>query len=268
MSSQGVEGRRAKLAGAMGALARDPRAFLEVAVDQAERAVEPLRARPSAERRPLAEIVEGLDAALGVEVSGFLREPELGQIESAVAARAERLAPEAPFPLTHNAAPSLAHLCYALCRALRPASVVETGVAYGVTSAFITKALEVNGHGCLQSVDRAPVRPGVEDYIGALVPEQQRARWTLHRGRSRRLLPRMLEDAEGLSMFIHDSWHTYRNMSWELEVATPHLTRPAAVLVDDAADNRAFEDWVERERPEFSAVVAEDPVAVAVLEQR
>jgi predicted O-methyltransferase YrrM len=251
----------------MGVLVRDPRQLLEVAVDQAERAVEPLRARPSGHRRPLDEIVAELDRTLGAEVSGFLGEGELAEIDVAVRERTERLGPNRPFPIAHNAAPSLARLCYALCRALRPAAVVETGVAYGVTSAFLAKALEVNGRGELQSVDRAPVRPGVEDYIGALVPDELRSRWTLHRGRSRRLLPRVLEEVEGLSMFIHDSWHTYRNMSWELETATPHLVPPAVVLVDDAVDNRAFENWVERCRPQFSAVVAEDPVGVAVIQR-
>jgi hypothetical protein len=143
--------------------------------------------------------------------------------------------------------------------------VLETGVAWGVTSAFIAKALAVNRQGELHSVDRAPVRPDVESYIGSLVPEELRSRWTLHRGTSRRLLPPLLPDIEELSLFVHDSQHTYPNVSWELRTVTPHLRRPAAVLVDDVAANRAFEDWLERSRPAFSAVV-ESPVGVAVLD--
>jgi hypothetical protein len=86
------------------------------------------------------------------------------------------------------------------------------------------------------------------------------------RGTSRRLLPRLLPRIEGLSLLLHDSQHTYRNVSWELRTVTPHLIRPAAVLVDDASGNRAFEHWVERVRPAFYAVVAEAPVGVAVLD--
>jgi len=123
----------------------------------------------------------------------------------------------------------------------------------------------MNGEGQLHSVDRAPVRPDARSYIGALVPEELQSRWTLHRGTSRRLLPRLLPDLEGLSLFVHDSQHTYPNVTWELRTVTPYLTRPAAVLVDDVAANRAFEDWVERARPSFSAVVAEAPVGVAVI---
>jgi len=255
----------AKLVGATRLLVRDPRELYEVVVDQAQRAVDPLRARPSAEVVPLREVAAGLGEALGRDVAAFLDEEGLAEIDAAVRERAERLGPDLPFPIAHNAAPSLARLCYALCRALRPAAVLETGVAYGVSSSFLTQALALNGGGQLHSVDREPVRANLDGYIGALVPEQLRSRWTLHRGTSRRLLPGLLPQLDGLALFIHDSQHTYRNVSWELRTVTPHLVLPAAIVVDDVAGNRAFQDWVEHSRPAYSAVVAEDPVGVAVI---
>jgi len=258
-------GRRGKLAGAAALLVRDPRELYEVLVDRAHRTVDPLRGRPSGATTPLEQIAAELDGALPGDVSASLREDGLAEIDAEVRERVERLGPELPFPIAHNAAPSLAKLCYALCRALRPATVLETGVAYGVTSSFIAKALALNGEGELHSVDRPAVRQGVEDYIGALVPDELRSRWTLHRGTSRRVLPALLPRLEGLTLFVHDSQHTYRNVSWELRTVTPHLTGPAAVLVDDTAGHRAFEHWVERSRPAYSAVVAEEPVGVAVL---
>jgi hypothetical protein len=260
-----IGGRRAKFAGAMRLLAQDPRELYEAVVDQAQRRVEPLRGRPTGAATPLAAIADGLGRALGTDVAGFLEEEGLAEIDAHVREGVERLGADLPFPIAHNAAPSLARLCYALVRALRPAVVLETGVAYGVSSSFITKALALNGEGELHSVDRAPIRPDVESYIGALVPDELRSRWTLHRGTSRRLLPQLLPQLDGLGLFIHDSQHTYRNIGWELRTVTPRLTSPGAVLVDDASGNRAFEDWVERARPPFSAVVAEEPVGVAVI---
>ena len=251
--------------GATRLLVRDPRELYEVVVDQAQRAMDPLRARPSGEAVPLREVAAGLGNALGRDVAAFLDEEGLAEIDAAVREQAERLGPDLPFPIAHNAAPSLARLCYALCRALRPTAVLETGVAYGVSSSFLTQALELNGEGHLHSVDREPVRASVDGYIGALVPKQLRSRWTLHRGTSRRLLPGLLPQLDGLALFIHDSQHTYRNVSWELRAVTPHLVLPAAIVVDDVAGNRAFQDWVERTRPAYSAVVAEDPVGVAVI---
>jgi len=258
-------GWRGRVEGAAALLARDPRELYEVVVDQAQRAIDALRARPSGVQRPLDEIAAGLDDALTGDLAAFLYDDGLTEIDSEVRERVERLGTDVPFPLAHNAAPSLARLCYALCRSLQPATVLETGVAYGVSSSFILKALALNGHGELHSVDRAPVRPGVEGYIGALVPDELRSRWTLHRGTSRRLLPQLLAGIEGLSLFVHDSQHTYRNISWELRTVAPHLRRPAAVLVDDTAGNCAFEHWVDRARPAFSAVVEVEMVGVAVL---
>jgi Methyltransferase domain len=267
VSARGVkrDGRRAKLVGATRMLFQDPRELYEVVVDQAQRAVDPLRARPSGEAMPLRDVAAGLGAALGRDVASFLDEEGLAQIDAEVSERTERLGPDLPFPLAYNAAPSLARVCYALCRALRPTVVLETGVAYGVSSSFLTQALALNGAGHLHSVDRGPVRPGVDSYIGALVPEELRSRWRLHRGTSRRLLPDLLPQLDGLALFIHDSQHTYRNVSWELRTVAPHLVRPAAIVVDDVAGTRAFEDWVERSRPAFSATVAEEPVGVAVI---
>ena len=258
-------GPRAKLAGAVQLLTHDPRELYEVVVDQAERVMQPLRARPSGATQPLREVVSGAGAVLDSDAAAFLDEDGLAEIDEQVRQRTERLGSDVPFPLAHNAAPSLARACYALCRALRPAVVLETGVAYGVSSSFITKALELNGTGHLHSVDRAPVRPDVDGYIGALVPDELRSRWTLHRGTSRRLVPHLLPQLDGLALFVHDSQHTYRNVSRELRTVVPHLERPAVVVVDDTAGNRAFEDWVESARPGFSAVIREEPVGVAVI---
>ena len=259
---------RARAEGALALLRHDPRELLEIAVDQADRAGDRLRARPSEGRRPLEDVAADLEDVLGCEVTAYLSEEGLAEIEAQVRERGERLGPGAPFPLAHNASPSLARLSYAVCRACRPRSVLETGVAYGVSSSFIAKALALNGQGELHSVDRPPTRPEVDRYIGALVPDQLRTRWTLHRGTSRRVLPRLLPELESLSLFVHDSQHTYRNVTWELRTATPHLTRPAVVLVDDTAGHRAFEHWVERERPAFAAVVEHEMVGVAALQPR
>ena len=35
---------------------------------------------------------------------------------------------------------------------------------------------------------------------------------------------------------------------------TPHLTRPAAVVCDDAEGNRAFEEWAAGARPDYWAL--------------
>jgi hypothetical protein len=257
--------KRARVAGAARLLARDPGELYQATVDQIHRAADRRRPRPTWTPRPLVTIAGQLGSVLGSEVTPFLDEAGLSEIDAEVRERVDRLAGAAPFPIAHNAAPSLALVCYALVRALMPAVVLETGVAYGVSSSFILKAMALNGAGELHSVDRPPIRAGVENYIGALVPDELRSRWTLHPGTSRRLLPRLLSEIGPPSLFVHDSQHTYRNVTWELRTVSPRLTPTAAVVVDDAAGTRAFEDWANVARPAFSAVVAEEPVGVALI---
>ena len=60
---------------------------------------------------------------------------------------------------------------YALIRALRPAQIVEVGVASGGTSTHILSALHANDFGKLWSVD-------IEANCGLNIPEHLRSRWT------------------------------------------------------------------------------------------
>lgn len=151
----------------------------------------------------------------------------------------------------------LARTCYAFCRALKLQVVLETGVAYGVTSAFILKALEVNNGGLLHSVDLPPLGHNADKFVGILIPEALKHRWRLHRGISKRVLSRLLPQLAQVDVFVHDSLHTYRNMQRELQLVTPYLARPAVVIADDVDGNLAFLEWVNSTCPAFWAILRE-----------
>lgn len=163
-----------------------------------------------------------------------------------------------PIERAHNADIVLGCACYVATRVLRPRVVVETGVAYGITTTFIISPLERNGMGVLHSVDLPPLADVDGTYVGILVPEHLRGRWVLHRGVSRKVLPKLMKEWEGeVGLFVHDSLHTYWNVRDELPLVTPHLGRPSAVLLDDVHLNRAFTEWVDQVKPAAWAVVAE-----------
>jgi methyltransferase family protein len=188
------------------------------------------------------ELLDRLEAALGQPLRPFLEEPEVASL----ARRAETAVSldDGP-PAVHNADPGLARTCYALARALRPDVVVETGVANGVTSSFLLQALELNGAGGLHSIDLAP--PGTDpSLVGRLVPAELRGRWTLHRGASKNILADLVSRLGPIGLFVHDSRHTWRNVSRELRTISPRLARPAAVIVDDAERHSALQDWAEQ----------------------
>lgn len=236
---------------------RDPRAFRDEA---------PIRAQVFLERlaRPPAYRPVSLDVALGAasrELDADLRElaaeSSAEEIEADVRRAIAALGSEAPLPLVHNADFGLARLCYALCRALRPAVVVETGVAYGVSSAFLCRALEANGEGVLHSIDDFAAGTSGESFVGYFVPQSSRRDWQLHRGSSRQVLDSVLEQVPPVGLFLHDSRHTWLNMRRELRAVTPRLAPTAAVLADDIERNSAFAEWANGAKPSYWAAIDE-----------
>jgi hypothetical protein len=135
-------------------------------------------------------------------------------------------------------------LQYAIVRAFKPDCVVETGVANGVSSAYILLAMERNQKGALYSIDVGDgsfLPPG--EQTGWIAPEWLRKRWTMDLGDARVILPSVLKDLNCLDIFIHDSLHTYEHMRFEYEQAYPRL-RPGGILIsDDALWNSAFSEF-------------------------
>jgi predicted O-methyltransferase YrrM len=180
---------------------------------------------------------------MGADLGSILNEPGLREVEQLVARGQQTLASIAAFPTYHNADFAVARICYAVCRACRPSIVLETGVGYGVTTAFILRALAANGVGELWSVDLPPLGRNADEQVGFLVPQDLRARWHLLRGSSRRVLPRLLQELGDLDVFVHDSLHTYEHMTWEFQSAWPRLRRGGALISDNVDFNRAFENF-------------------------
>jgi predicted O-methyltransferase YrrM len=200
---------------------------------------------PGVVARPFDVVIGDLGAALGADGAALLEEPALHAIEDELRERLAARSDDAAFPVDFNASRALARACWVACRGTDARVVVETGVAAGLTTSVILAALEAQGGGVLHSVDIPP--PGADpEEVGWLVPERLRARWTLHRGRSRRVLPQLLRDLPALDLFIHDGLHTEATMGWELCTAGGTVRPGGVVIVDDAERNPAFAEWAIR----------------------
>lgn len=210
------------------------------------------------EPRTFTAALDAVGKTLGIDLFEFADERGLSEIERAVQTNWNGMSANAPFQTSHNGDICLARLCYCLVRALRANTILETGVCYGLTSSFILQALSSNGCGCLHSIDLPPLHGDGERFVGRLIPDGLRHRWSLHRGAARRLLPPLLKRVGPLDIFIHDSLHTYRNMKMEFDLAW-HALRPGGVLVaDDVQSNCAFQEFSESAHSARSIVFAEE----------
>jgi predicted O-methyltransferase YrrM len=150
---------------------------------------------------------------------------------------------------------SLGELAYGIVRALRPDVVVETGVATGVTSAYVLAGLADNEAGQLHSIDLPPTSLVTAGLVAAAVPTELRDRWVYHWGSARRLLPPILRShGDQMKLFIHDSDHRYPNMLWELQRAWEGLGPNGWLIADDVHLHTAFDD--------FAAAVGAQPLYV------
>ncbi len=248
-----------KLPSLLGSIGRSPsefcdrvRAIIEVQLEERSRDALPTY-------RPLGvlEAMDLLERALSRQVRGFFAENDLTKIETEVSHGLKDLKGKSPFSLEHNADIELGRFCYAVSRALSAAVILESGVAYGVTTAYLLQAIDLNGTGKLWSIDLPPLGRHAEEHVGFLVPSGLRRHWNLRRGVTRRLLPALLPTLGSIDLFVQDSLHTYKTISDELDLVWPYLSPGGVVIADDIGDNRAFEDFTDRVKPSSYMVIQE-----------
>jgi len=199
----------------------------------------------------LAAMLDLSSKYLRVDLNSFHQEPAAAEIcEHIAASRARLNRPEAA--AGHDADAGLPDFCYVICRALRPRVVLETGVGSGVTTAFILQALAANGEGHLWSIDLPPI--GAEEFAGCFVPQHLRSRWTLLRGRSRDLLPGLLRELPAPDVFLHDSLHTTRNMTFEFNAGWQKMAAGGVLLSDDIHMSKAFARFITSKQVGLSLV--------------
>jgi predicted O-methyltransferase YrrM len=146
---------------------------------------------------------------------------------------------------SHDGGETLARVLWALVRHLKPTTLVETGVARGISSAFILGALHKNDHGHLWSIDLPPLsRP--KGITGSAIPDEFRGRWTYVEGSSRRTLPALLAELGSIDMFLHDGLHTEDTMTFEFNNVWTYLTAGGVVVSDDTDFNPAFMNFAKR----------------------
>jgi predicted O-methyltransferase YrrM len=136
--------------------------------------------------------------------------------------------------------PMLGAILYIICRKQKPDSVIETGVASGVSSSHILCALEANQHGELYSIDLPTWQKTTS---GWMIPDYLRHRWHLTQGRSSENLEPLLKKTKEIDIFLHDSDHSYENMRGEFEIAWTYLKTGGLLLSHNIDYSDAFPNF-------------------------
>lgn len=143
---------------------------------------------------------------------------------------------------------------YALVRLTHPRELVESGVASGVSSAFILLGIRANLAGVLHSIDMPVPREGTRGNAswaipsgmssGWAVPLGLRKKWDLREGRSEELLVPLLEEIGTLDFYCHDSPVDVEHFRFEMTAIQKRL-KPGSVVVADNTDREVFDETAE-----------------------
>jgi len=155
---------------------------------------------------------------------------------------------------------------YLLTRLLKPDTVLEIGVANGMSTAYLLGALEhegMDGSTDVYAIDRplfesvVRERRGKAGLTGGLVPDKKEACWIAPRslrskygyqyyvGDFTETLDDILTDIGGVDLAIYDASKDCEEMRWAYQQCLQTLTPGGVLISDDVLVNDAFQTVVE-----------------------
>lgn len=133
---------------------------------------------------------------------------------------------DAGFARSNTVHPDTGRALYAICRAVAPACVFETGTYWGYSTAYLAAAVRDSGHGMVHTFD-------IYARAGKHLPHALRPHVQMHRGLpSVECMPQVLE-ACAPGLFFQDSRHDYEGVLEELQMAAPCMQPGSVILVHD-----------------------------------
>jgi len=150
--------------------------------------------------------------------------------------------------------PGHTNLIFTICEKLKITNAIETGVAYGWSSAAILKSL-ASRNGSLISIDMPMLKQTDYDLIGVAVEPGLKKFWELRREPDRYGLPRAIKSmGENLELAHYDSDKSYYGRKWSQEIIWKNLKIGGIFISDDIEDNTAFLEFVTKHNFEFSVL--------------
>tara|TARA_Y100000758_G_C15993826_1_gene401525 strand:- start:144 stop:914 length:771 start_codon:yes stop_codon:yes gene_type:complete len=145
-------------------------------------------------------------------------------------------------------------LLYSVCENLEATKVLETGVAYGWSSASILSSISKR-LGKLISIDMPMVRQTDYHLIGTAVHEDLKDNWELLREPDKHGLNKAIKKHNySYDLAHYDSDKSYYGRKWSQPLIWKYLRKGGVFISDDIEDNSAFREFVVLHHLDFSVL--------------
>ena len=143
-------------------------------------------------------------------------------------------------------------LLFLVCESIQVKSAIETGVAYGWSTASILKSLSKRS-GILVSVDMPMVKQQDYHLIGVAVKKDYYKNWFLLREPDKFGLLKAIKKLNYSFQIAHyDSDKTYYGRKWAYPILYKYLEKNGFLISDDIEDNMCFCEFVTKNKLKFS----------------
>ena len=141
-------------------------------------------------------------------------------------------------------------MLYAICENLKAKNVVETGVAYGWSSAAILKSISKRS-GILVSIDMPMLKQTDYHLIGTAVEKKFYENWELLREPDKYGIYKAFKKLNyDIDLVHYDSDKSYYGRKWSQPIIWKNLKKGGIFISDDIEDNAAFREFVTDRRLE------------------
>lgn len=166
-------------------------------------------------------------------------------------------------------------IAYVVSRIIQPTTILEIGVANGVSTVYLLAALEEGEHESrVHAMDRPSFERDVKERPGSralngrggVIPTEKEVCWLapigtrenhnhqLHIGDFTETLPSILEVLGGLDLMLYDASKDATEMEYAYETGIESLNEGGVLLSDDVNGNDAFERTVTGRRGDWRII--------------
>ena len=157
--------------------------------------------------------------------------------------------------LANMGGPGDTNLLYDIVRLTKSKLVIETGVAYGWSSLSILYAMSQNNEGKLYSVDMPYPKMDNESFVGIVIPERFKKRWSLIREPDRNGLKKAIKKIGYKIDFCHyDSDKSWWGRAYAFPILWRALNLGGLFISDDIQDNLYFAEFAKAKSMPYAVI--------------